>query len=111
MLIRRFGGRLEPQSDPGSEQGLAPPLDIGHDLEEAEIWGSFLLRDPAKGAEPRSQQRPESLSQVGLFYPANSATMIDSMPRLIPAGHSPVPCVPEDAGPYGDVRAAARILG
>jgi hypothetical protein len=41
-LIRRFGGK---EPDQGSEEGLAPPPDVVHELEEALVQRQLLLRD------------------------------------------------------------------
>ena len=55
------GTSRDQASDEGSEQGFAAPARVVHELEEAEVQGQLVLRDPPVRAQPGAQQGPETL--------------------------------------------------
>src|SRR4051812_49114047 len=50
--------------DEGAEESFAPAARVVYELEEAEVVRQLLLRDAPMRAEPRAQQRPETLDRV-----------------------------------------------
>src|SRR4051812_45217213 len=52
--------------DEGAEESFAPAARVVHELEEAEVVRQLLLRDALMRAEPRAQQRPETLDRVNV---------------------------------------------
>src|SRR4051812_23226810 len=57
-------GRCHQESDQGFQQCLTSNPCVMHELEEAQVKGQLLLRDPPVGTQLRSQYRPESLPRV-----------------------------------------------
>src|SRR3954449_3134116 len=50
--------------DEGAEESFAPAARVVYELEEAEVVRQLLLREAPMRAEPRAQQRPETLDRV-----------------------------------------------
>src|SRR3954465_339007 len=50
--------------DEGAEESFAPAARVVYELEEAQGGPQLLLRDAPTRAEPRAQQRPETLDRV-----------------------------------------------
>ena len=52
--------------DEGAEESFAPAARVVYELEEAEVVRQLLLRDAPMRADPRAQQRPETLNRVDM---------------------------------------------
>src|SRR4051812_12302390 len=74
---RWIAGWCQQQPDQRPQQPLASGTCVVDEFEEAQVQRQGLLRDPAVGAEPRPQQRPESLRGVDM-------DLAESVPVVIP---------------------------
>ncbi len=82
-LIRDSRRLLDQEADQGSQQRLTTLSDVVNELEESQIQGQLLLRDPPVGTQPRAEQRPESLDGIDMDLAETIAILI---PGELPGG-------------------------
>src|SRR5215211_2759083 len=62
--------------DQRAQQGLAPPPDVVHELEEPQVQRQPLLRDPPVRPQPAPEQRPEPLQRVDVHLAETIAVVV-----------------------------------
>ena len=78
----QFGMLRDQQLQKGTEQAFTPAADVRHELEEAQVQRSFLLREATRRSPPGTEPGPKALQGVDL-------NLMEAIPVLVPGVFAP----------------------